>query len=244
MPLQNNFPKGSRSEQNLAERLIIESIRKFGTEFFYIPRKLVNVDPVLGEDNLSEFKSAYPIEAYFDNVDNFGGNGAFMSKFGYQIEEQATITVARRRWDELVGQYGETILPNRPCEGDLLYFPTNDGLFEIRFVDHQNQFYQLGKLYVYKLKIELFQFNSETFDTGVKEVDDAAMERTFDILAKKIMGEDGTAIADETQDLPIIQERLTTKPVDRDYDRSQEFVKEETDVLNFDESNPFADFDQ
>src|SRR5881398_2640720 len=133
MPLQNNFPKGSGSEQNLAERLIIESIKKYGKEFFYIPRKLVAVDNVLGEDNLSEFKSAYPIEAYFDNVDNFGGNGQFMSKFGLQIEEQATITVARRRWQELVGQYGETILPNRPAEGDLLYFPLNDGLFEIRF---------------------------------------------------------------------------------------------------------------
>jgi hypothetical protein len=123
MPLQNNFPKGSGSEQNLAERLIIESIKKYGKEFFYIPRKLVAVDNVLGEDNLSEFKNAYPIEAYFDNVDNFGGNGQFMSKFGLQIEEQATITVARRRWQELVGQYGETILPNRPAKATFCTSP-------------------------------------------------------------------------------------------------------------------------
>lgn len=242
MPLQNNFPKGSSSEQNLAERLIIESIKKFGNEFFYIPRKLVAVDDVLGEDNLSEFKSAYPIEAYFKNIDNFGGNGVFMSKFGgMRIEEQATISVARRRWDELVGKYGETILPNRPCEGDLMYFPMTDGLFEIRFVDHQNQFYQLGKLYTYDLKIELFTFNSETFDTGIPAVDESALEKSFDILAQRIMQEGGVEeIENENTELPVILERVVEG---RDRDDSPALVREKSSVLDFDESNPFADFD-
>jgi hypothetical protein len=243
MPIQNNFPnKGSAAQQNLVESLIIQAIKQYGCEFYYIPRKLVAVDDVLGEDNLSEFKNAYPIEAYFMNVDNFGGNGAFMSKLGLQIEEQATVAVARRRWDEMVGRFGETILPNRPCEGDLLYFPMSDGLFEIRFVDHQNQFYQLGKLYTYTLKIELFQSNSETMDTGIPAVDEAALERSFDILAKRVMSEGGVdTIATEATDFPIIQEK--TKPASRDYDRSEQIKRDSKSALDFDESNPFAEFD-
>jgi hypothetical protein len=182
------------------------------------------------------------IEGYFDNVDNFGGNGAFMSKFGLNIEEQATITIARKRWNDLVGAAGTTILPNRPCEGDLLYFPLNDGLFEIRFVDHQNQFYQLGKLYVFKLKIELFQFNSETMETGISEVDTLALEKTFDILSQRVMQEDGSgAIERDDEDFPIIEER--DKPVDRDYRRNETIKDESKSALDFDESNPFADFD-
>jgi hypothetical protein len=242
MPLQNNFPKGSKTEQNLAESLIISAIKQYGAEFFYIPRKLVAVDDLLGEDSLSEFRNAYPIEAYFKNVDNFGGNGVFMSKFGLKIEESATITVARRRWDELVGKFGETILPNRPCEGDLLYFPLTDGLFEIRFVEHQNQFYQLGKLYTYDLKIELFQYNSETIDTGIPAVDEAALERSFDILANRIMTEGGVdPMTNETSEVPVIAERM---PTGRDRDDSPTLIREKNDVLDFDESNPFADFDQ
>lgn len=243
MPLNPYFPKGTASEQNLVEDLIIESIKGYGKDFYYIPRSLVAKDDVLGEDSLSEFKNSYLIEAYFDNVDNFGGRGQFMSKFGLNIEEQATITVARRRWNQLVGQHGETILPNRPAEGDLLWFPLSSGLFEIRFVDHQNQFYQLGKLYVYKLKIELFQFSSETMETGVEAVDIMALEKTFDILAQRIMQEgDEGAVEREETDFPLIRELGT--PVDRDYRRNEVIKEESKDVLDFDESNPFADFDE
>jgi hypothetical protein len=243
MPLNPYFPtKGTPGETGLVEDLIIESIKDYGCEFYYIPRSLVAKDDVLGEDNLSEFKNSYMIEAYFDNVDNFGGRGQFMSKFGLNIEEQAQITVARKRWDQLVGQYGTTILPNRPCEGDLLWFPLTNGLFEIRFVDHQNQFYQLGKLYVFKLKIELFQFNSETMETGITEVDTLALEKTFDILSQRIMQEDGTgAVEREEEIFPIIEER--DKPVDRDYRRNETIKDESKSALDFDESNPFADFD-
>jgi hypothetical protein len=242
MPLNPYFPRGVATEQNLAEDLIIESIKQYGNEFYYIPRSLVAKDDVLGEDNLSEFKNSYMIEAYFDNVDNFGGRGQFMSKFGLNIEEQATITIARKRWNELVGQYGTTILPNRPCEGDLLWFPLSNGLFEIRFVDHQNQFYQLGKLYVFKLKIELFQFNSETMQTGIDTVDTMALEKTFDILSQRVMQEDGSgAVEREEEDFPLIAER--DKPVNQDYRRNETIKDASKDVLDFDESNPFADFE-
>jgi hypothetical protein len=95
------------------------------------------------------------------------------------MEQSATLVVARRRWDQLVGRYGQTILPNRPCEGDLIYFPLTKGLFEIKFVKHQDPFYQLGKLYVYKLQVELFQYASEKIDTGIKEIDAFETLKTF-----------------------------------------------------------------
>jgi hypothetical protein len=95
------------------------------------------------------------------------------------MEQSATLVVARRRWDQLVGRYGQTIIPNRPCEGDLIYFPLSKGLFEIKFVKHQDPFYQLGKLYVYKLQIELYQYSSERIDTGISEIDAFESLKTF-----------------------------------------------------------------
>ena len=175
------FKFGTNSEQNVVENLIIECLQIYGQEMFYIPRTLVSKDEILGEDRLSEFKNAYPIEMYFENVDGFGGNGAFMSKFGLMIEQSATLVVARKRWQQAVAQYGQTILPNRPAEGDLLYFPLTGGLFEIKFVQHQNPFYQIGKLYTYKLDIELFQYASERIDTGYGVIDDFESLKTFDI---------------------------------------------------------------
>jgi hypothetical protein len=179
MPTNVYFTQGTRNEQYLVEDLIIESLRIYGQEFFYIPRTLVSKDEILGEDRLSEFKSSFPIEMYFENVDSLDGQGAFIQKFGLMMEQSATLVVARRRWDQLVGLYGKTSIPNRPCEGDLIYFPLTKGLFEIKFVRHQDPFYQLGKLYVYKLQIELFQYASERIDTGFAEVDTFESLKTF-----------------------------------------------------------------
>lgn len=173
------FSHGTRNEQYLVEDLIIESLRIYGQEVFYIPRTLVSKDDVLGEDRLSQFKSAFPVEMYFENIDNFGGQGAFIQKFGLMMEQSATLVVARRRWDQFIGRYGATILPNRPCEGDLIYFPLSKGLFEVKFVQHQDPFYQLGKLYVYKLQVELFQYSSERIDTGLAAVDTFESLKTF-----------------------------------------------------------------
>jgi len=165
------FSHGTRNEQYLVEDLIIESLKIYGNEFFYIPRTLVSKDNILGEDRLSQFTSSFPIEMYFENVDSLGGQGAFIQKFGLMMEQSATLVVARRRWDQLVGRYGQTTIPTRPNEGDLIYFPLTKGLFEIKFVTHQDPFYQLGKLYVYKLQVELFQYASERIDTGIAAVD-------------------------------------------------------------------------
>jgi len=173
------FSHGTKNEQYLVEDLIIESLRIYGQEVYYIPRTLVSKDNVLGEDRLSEFKSAFPVEMYFENIDNFGGQGAFIQKFGLMMEQSATLVVARRRWEQFIGRYGVTTIPSRPCEGDLIYFPLSKGLFEVKFVQHQDPFYQLGKLYVYKLQVELFQYSSERIDTGVKPIDAFETLKTF-----------------------------------------------------------------
>ena len=173
------FTHGTRNEQMLKEDLVIESIRIWGQEFRYIPRKLVSKDNILGEDRLSKFEGSFPIEMYLETIDGFEGQGAFIQKFGLAMEQSATLTVARRRWDQLVGRYGQTTVPTRPNEGDLIYFPLTGGLFEIKFVKHQDPFYQLNDLASYKLEVELFQYSSEFIDTGDKQVDAFETLKTF-----------------------------------------------------------------
>ena len=173
------FTQGTLNEQRLMEDMIIESLHIYGQNLYYIPRTLVSKDNILGEDRLSRFKSSFPIEMYFENVDSFDGQGAFIQKFGLMMEQSATLVVARRRWEQLVGRYVQTTIPSRPNEGDLLYFPLTKGLFEIKFVKHQDPFYQLGRLYTYKLQVELFQYSSERIDTGIPEVDVFETLKTF-----------------------------------------------------------------
>lgn len=171
---------GTKSEQDLTEKLIVEAINIWGQDLYYIPRTLIAKDEILGEDRLSEFNNAYPVVCYFENIDNFDGQGAFVQKFGLMMEQTATLTVARYEWNRLVGKKGTSILPNRPTEGDLLYFPLTKGLFEIKFVKHQEPFYQIGRLYVYKLEVELFQYASEKINTGVPAIDAFEDLKTFD----------------------------------------------------------------
>jgi Virus neck protein len=175
------FSMGTQNEQYLIEDIILESIQIYGQDFYYIPRTLVAHDQILGEDRLSQFKEAYQIEMYLETNAGFEGQGAFINKFGLMMEQSATLTVSRRRWEQLVGRFGQTIIPNRPNEGDLLYFPLTKGLFEIKFVKHQDPFYQLGKLYVYRLQVELFQYASEHLDTGLKDIDVFESLKSYDI---------------------------------------------------------------
>ena len=220
MPINPYFTQGTTNEQNLVEDLIIESLKIYGKDLFYIPRTLVSVDNVFGEDRLSKFQNSYPIEMYFDNIDSFAGQGAMLQKFGLIMEQSATLTVARKRWQQLIGNQGTTILPNRPCEGDLLYFPLTKGLFEIKFVQHQEPFYQLGKLYVYKLQVELFQYASERLNTGIQEVDEFENLKSFDVTIN-----------------PEVE------PASTNFGTNQTFRDKATDVL-FDYNNPFGEIYQ
>lgn len=155
-------------EQNLIEDLIIESIRIYGFDVWYIPRTLGAKDELLNEDDLSTFNSAYMMEMYIKNVEGFGGDGDFLSKFGLRINDTMTLSVSIRRFNEDVGAYSEEIRPN---EGDLIYFPLNRKMFEVKFVEHESIFYQMGALQMYDLRCELFEYSQERFNTGVYDID-------------------------------------------------------------------------
>jgi hypothetical protein len=229
------FSHGTKNEQYLLEDLIVESLSIYGQDMYYIPRTLFAKDEILGEDRLSKFKSAYPIEMYFDNVTDYAGQGNFIQKFGLFNETSATFTVARRRWEQLVGRFGQTIIPTRPCEGDLLYFPLTKHLFEIKFTDHLDPFYQLGKLYIYKLQVELFQYSSEDISTGIPDIDlfeDLKSYGEFGLLLEtgdKMLGQNG---------LPLGGSYGTDESTS--YGDNMKF-KAEAKAINFSANNPFGD---
>ena len=162
----------TNNENLLYESLIAEAIEIHGDDFFYIPRTFVNKDELLGEDRLSKFKYSYPIVMYLESADGFEGQGAFMSKFGLNMEQSATLTMSRVSWKKCVAKYGNVVLPNRPAEGDLIFYPRTGNLMEIMFVQHQNPFYQAGQLYVFKLTVETFRYASETLETGNSVIDE------------------------------------------------------------------------
>ena len=172
MPRNVYFSQGSNAEQTLFEDIQIEALRIYGQETYYLPRKIVTRDMILNEDRESLFDDAYMIEMYVDDIEGFGGEGNLMSKFGIEIRDEVTFVVARRTWNKLVGIWNNTIDNFRPNEGDLIYLPLSNSLFEISFVEHEQPFYQLKNLPVYKLQCRLFEYNDEDFRTGIEELDE------------------------------------------------------------------------
>lgn len=160
----------NRPEQNLVEDLIIETIKMAGIDCYFIPRTIVNIDELFGEDTISKYASGHMIEMYIESYDGFEGDGDFISKFGLEIRDDITLSVSKRRLKEVLYLDGLDNI-ERPREGDLVYFPLNKGLFEIKFVEHEKPFYQLGKGYVYTIRAELFRYSQEEFDTDIPEVD-------------------------------------------------------------------------
>jgi len=158
------FSAGARSEQHLYEDLIIEAIKIYGQDLYYLPRDLVNVDDVFREDPVSKFNSNYLLEMYVDNIDGFDGEGDLFTKFGVEIRDQMTLTVSKRRWEQSVLKYDNEIRGIRPLEGDLIFTPFARKLFQIMHVEHEQPFYQLNNLPVFKLQCELFEYNDEDFD--------------------------------------------------------------------------------
>lgn len=166
------FTQQNRSEQSLYEDIVIESLKMYGQDIYYLPRDIVNEDRIFGDDVPSRFNSSYKIEMYIENVDGFDGEGDLFTKFGVEIRDQATFVISRRRWQQTVQRYDNEITVQRPAEGDLLYIPFSQKLFQIMHVEHEQPFYQLNNLPTYKLRCELFEYNDEDFDTGVEEIDD------------------------------------------------------------------------
>lgn len=171
MPTNIYFSQKVKSEQSLYEDIIIESLKIYGQDVYYLPREIVNEDKIFGEDVPSKFGSSYKIEMYIDNIEGFDGEGDLFSKFGVQIRDQATFTVARRRWSNTVGQMDNQINSVRPREGDLIYLQLSNKLFEIMQVEHEQPFYQLSNLPTYKMRCELFEYNDENLETGIDAID-------------------------------------------------------------------------
>ena len=177
---------GNQAEKNLHENLIIEGLKIYGHDVYYLPRTLVNQDLILGEDVASKFNASYLIEMYFETTEGFQGERELISKFGLEIRDDTTFTVAKRRWDDAVGDQATLIKSGRPNEGDLIYFPMMKSYFEIQFVEDQEPFYQLGNLPVYKLRCTRFEYSNERIDTNVSEINKLEDDKSLDLLAHQV----------------------------------------------------------
>jgi len=166
-----HFNHAVKSEQNLVEDLVVESLRMYGHNCYYLPRKVIDEDTILGDVSESKFEDAYEVEMYLDGNEGFEGEGELYSKFGIETRESAEFIISRRTWERFVSLDANLATGLRPNEGDLIYFPLSDSLFEIKFVEHKNQFYQLGKLYTFKMSCDLFEYSGEKFDTELDILD-------------------------------------------------------------------------
>lgn len=165
------FADKPANEQNLYEDIIIESLKIYGQDVYYMPREIINEDKILGEDVPSKFSTAYKIEMYIENQQGFDGEGDLFTKFGVEIRDAATFVVSRRRWRHTIQQNSNTINSVRPREGDVLYLPLSNSMFEIMHVEHELPFYQLNNVPTYNLRCELFVYSDEDLDTGIETID-------------------------------------------------------------------------
>jgi len=231
----NNFQNSM--EQQLLEDLIIESIRLYGENMYYLPRTLNHKDELYGTDDISSYDEAILVELYIKNVDGFGGDGNFMSKFGLEIRDQVTFTIAKRVFDEEIGA-GHGFL--RPREGDCIYFPLNNKVFQIKYVDNKPIYYQLGALQVYDLTCELFEYSGETFNTGISQIDSIQTNLSLDLFDYGIQTETGGfMLATEDGNL-IVNEDFNIETIDPTADN----INIETEALNFmdfTERDPFSE---
>lgn len=230
----NNFQNSQ--EQLLIENLIIESIKIYGHDIVYIPRKRVSVDQMLNEDPLREYVHAVPVEMYIKNVEGFEGEGDFLSKFNLQIRDQITFSVARRVFADEVGTI-ESI--DRPQEGDLIFFPLNRKLFEVKFVEHEPVFYQLGSLQFYDLKCELFEYNNEYFETGIDDIDRMMRNYSLNMDIFALLTENGLPLTDE-DGYTLLQENYDINENDDIADN--DIIETEADAfVDFTERDPFSE---
>lgn len=186
------FSYSITGEQDLHESLVIEQIKMFGRDVYYIPRTLYKEDHVFGEDTLSRFNGAYVIEAYIADTTGFGGDGELYSKFGLRITDQMEFVISRKRFTEAVDNNTTLIVEGRPNEGDLIWFPLAKKLFQINFVEYESPFYQFGKNFVWNLKTEIFEYSDENINTGVSDIDN--IESTLSNAVTVTLSAGGTGI--------------------------------------------------
>ena len=280
----NNF--AYKREQDLVEDLTIESIKMYGQDMKYIPRTVVKRDDLYGEDTLSKFTTAADVEMYIKNTEGFEGEGDFLSKFGLEIRDSVTFTVARKRFDQIrtekllteVGyNYAQesadldvpskrflanttpaldniqleegtannySISSSRPLEGDLIFFPMVDKLFEIKFVEHESVFYQTGRLQTYDLRCELFDYSSEQIDTGFSEIDKVEDQLSLDVLKFQFDLEAGNDEGKlKSEDGGSVIQEFTINTTDATANNTY-FQAQADSIIDFSEGNPFSEIDR
>ena len=260
MPVNHYFQGGkgigSEAEKRLYENLIIEGLKIYGQDVYYLPRTLVNRDLILGEDVASKFNAAYLAEMYMETTEGFAGQQEIINKFGLEIREDTTFMVSKRRWLDLVDDPATLIVSGRPNEGDIIYMPLMNSFFEIQFVQDQEPFFQLGQLPVYKLVCTRWEYSSEELNTGVGTIDSAEDQYSLDMLAHQftlenevgsLQLENDSASGDanylllETYDL----QTQSNYAQNNDLDAQAGFDTSSTtdDILDFTERNPFGEVD-
>ena len=180
----------SHAQQELINNLTSEVIKIHGMDVFYIPRTIVKEDLIIGEDVLSKFTTAYEIEMYLKGTEGFGGEGDLVSKFGLDVRDEVIFTVHKDRFELATDK-------PKPLEGDLIFLPMSKGLFEIKFVEHEQPFYQSGKNYSFDITCELFQYSQEQLETGITDIDDIEKEQGYTIDLVMTAGGSGTFTDDE-----------------------------------------------
>ena len=254
MPTNVYFDTGTTSEQRLYEDLIIEQLKMYGQDVYYLPRKLANKDTIFGEDPASSFDDSYIIEMYVNNTDGFMGEQEIIKKFGLELRDDIKFTVSKLRWETLISNNSDLQNTTRPNEGDLVYFPTTKAFFEILFVEHEAPFYQQSALPVYQLSCTKWEYASERLDTGITTID-----ATEDALSTDTMNfqftlenEVGSFVleSDIGETNYVINESFTMatqQPVDQGkaFEEKAGTTTSSTadDILDFSERNPFGEVD-
>ena len=215
MALNPYFLQGAQSEQRLTQDLINEHLKMFGVEVTYIPRKFVGTDNILNEVESSKFDDNFAIEAYVNTYEGYSGAGDVLTKFGMSLRDEVVLTISKERYEDFIAPFmaglddgtDDSIVPltSRPKEGDLVYFPLGQRLFEVKFVEHEDPFYQLGKNYVYQLKCELFEYEDEVIDTSIDEIDTQVADDGY-ITTLRLVGLGRTAEATASIGQGYVQE--------------------------------------
>ena len=229
----------SSGEQNLIENLVIESIKIHGIDNYYIPRKIINRDNAFREQEFSEYGEAIQVEMYIRNVDGFEGDGEFLSKFGVEVRDQITFSVALRVFENEVGS---VLRRDRPSESDLIFFPFTKALYTIKYVNKKPIFYQMGALQMYDVVCELFEYSNEIFNTGIDIIDKTynAFLTTSDPF---IMLSEGSLQITDEDGFHIIKEEYDIDYLDQTSQNSM-FETEGLDFLDFTERDPFSESDK
>ena len=231
----NNF--SSYAEQSLIEDLIVESIRVFGHDLYYLPRTLVNKDDIYGEDTVSEYKNAYLVEMYIKAFDGYEGDGTFLSKFNLEIRDQTTFTLAMRSFNDEIGQY-ESI--DRPREGDLLYSPMMKRMFAIQYVNNKPVFYQMGALQMYDMTCEVWEYSNEKFNTGVAAIDELEAQYSTNEQSWALLADRNVTLQDENG-YDIILDQFDFDEQNQDvYADNDEIDLESDGLIDWTEKDPFS----